>query len=79
MSGAQKAHKKTKNGKGRTKGKHEKGLTRKLMDMKHSEKGDSVRRNRKDPKKRKGLWLLGLLGHDDEEYEKNYLWLRRYL
>lgn len=40
--------------------------------MKFDEKGDKVRIRRKDPKKRKNLWILAWLGLNDDD--ENKLW-----
>ena len=66
-------HRTTKNGRGRTRNKHEEWLFRKQRDMKFDEKGDKVRIRRKDPKKRKNLWILAWLGLNDDD--ENKLWL----
>ena len=71
-------HRTTKNGRGRTRNKHEEGLSRKQRDMKFGEKGDRVRIRRKDPKKRKNLWILALLGLNDDD-ENKLLWFWRCL
>lgn len=52
------------------------GLSRKKVDIFPGEKGDRVRRRRKDPKKCKKLWILVLLGlKEDDDEEDEYWWL----